>query len=156
MKRDWSNKPVQSWTTCSISCNRDWMTWWRCSLTFEGVRDYACSQCLAICKSSSNWILTASSWFLWTPTTSSWIFSAVGSVVGTANSGMLLHTSSTVYSNPWFWVTRLSCCSLSSSKFSFCSLKTWIVWPFLVRSSAVTPSCSWYNVSLGRAAKFNP
>lgn len=50
----------------------------------------------------------------------------------------------------------VSHCRLSYSKFNFYSLKTWKARPCLARSLAMTPSCNWYRVSLGGAAKFNP
>lgn len=69
---------------------------------------------------------------------------------------MLLQAPSMACSNPWVCATKLSHCNLSCSTLNFCSLKIWKAWPSLAWSLVVTPSCGYYRVYLGRAAKFNP
>ena len=88
------------------------------------------------------------------PVANLWTRSATDISTGIANSKMLLHASSTTYSNLLASNTNSYLLMMSWSMFIFCSCTTWIAPPSWAWSSTMTPSCSWYSISCSRVTKF--
>jgi len=74
---------------------------------------------------------------------------------GIASSSIMLHTSIIACSTSRYHAPRSSCWRVIYFIFSFCSVKMWKALSSMPQNSRVTPSCSRYNISLDRGARFN-
>lgn len=151
-----SNILIQSCTAHPISSNPIWISLARCSLTSRGVEGCAFNCSSTIWIFSSSWTFVVFVLASWMSVANLWIHSTTSRSARMANSRMHLQVSFTTYSNHWVCDTSSSHYRLSCLMFIFCSLRTCITRPSLLRSSVVITSYNCYSVSHGKAIKLRP